>query len=676
MVLLVLSGVVGAITIGIIGYVQGERSLRAATWNQLVSIRETKKASFERWVDQQYRQFRLLSSDQHLADASAALEKGFQSLNTPLTSAEEERLLAFYRDEFVAQLPASVEDHSVDDYLPGTTAGAHLQLGYIVDNPNPPGEKYLLETRSDALIGGTAVDAYDAAHREFHSTLVRLMNDAELYDLYLVDAASGEVLYSVQKEPDFGTNLLDGPYQQSALADVFNRARNGDGGEAGVVIADFERYLPSGGIPTAFLGAPVMDGDRVVAVVAGQVSIEALNDSMTSGGNWADEGLGTSGESYLVGPDLTARTDSRFLIEDKAKYLSMLQQQEVDQAVIDAIDSSGHSILSQSIETRAVHEALDGATGTVTLPDYRGVETMTAYTPVNVGGQRWALMVQKDVDEALDPMYRMRRNILFATGAAAVLLTLFALWSARAFLRPILRLQQGVERLKGGDDDFAIETEGNDEFASLGSAFNEMITEVRERNRTIDEKTAEYETLLRNVLPEAVVERVRGGDQVVADTFRNVSVGYISIDGLPALMEGRDAATTVRLLNELVDSFDDAAERHGVEKVRTIGDAYLAACGVSTPRLDHRQRMTAFAHDAVAIVERFNMAKECQLHLQIGLASGEVDAGIVGRRRFVYEIFGACVAQARRLAINGNQAGIAMAPEFEQALGGAGRDGA
>jgi adenylate cyclase len=70
------------------------------------------------------------------------------------------------------------------------------------------------------------------------------------------------------------------------------------------------------------------------------------------------------------------------------------------------------------------------------------------------------------------------------------------------------------------------------------------------------------------------------------------------------------------------------------------------------------------------------MAKECQLHLQIGLASGEVDAGIVGRRRFVYEIFGACVAQARRLAINGNQAGIVMAPEFEQALGGAGRDGA
>lgn len=675
MVLLVLSGIVGAVTIGVIGYVQGERSLRRATWNQLVSIRETKRASFEHWVDQQYREFRLLSSDQHLADAATAFEKGFAALDTPLTTDEERRLVSFYRDTFVPELPPSVDDRSVDTYVPDTNAGARMQLGYIVDNPNPPGEKYLLETRSESVIAADAVDEYDAAHREFHSTFVRLMNDTQLYDLYLIDATTGEVVYSVQKEPDFGTNLLKGPYHLSALGDVFERARKGDGGDAGVVIADFEHYIPSGGIPTAFLAAPVVVDDRVVAVVAGQVSIDALNDSMTSGGNWADEGLGTSGESYLVGPDLTARTDSRFLIEDKAAYLSMLKEQGIDDAAVDAIDNSGHSILSQSIDTRAVHAALDGETGNATVNDYRGVETMASYTSVNVAGQRWALVVQKNVAEALDPLYRMRRIILFATGAAAVALTLFALWSARAFLRPIVRLQEGVERLKGGDVDFAIETEGTDEFASLGSAFNEMITEVRERNRTIEEKTAEYENLLRNVLPEAVVERVRGGDPVVADTFRNVSIGYISIEGLPGLMAGLDAQITVKLLNELVDSFDDAAERHGVEKVRTIGDAYLASCGVSSPRLDHRQRMLAFVTEAGAIVQRFNSAKDCELQLQIGLASGEVDAGIVGRRRFVYEIFGHCVAEARRLAINSTAAGIHMTPDFEQGLGGTVRDG-
>jgi class 3 adenylate cyclase len=672
MVLLVTSGILGAIVIGVIGYVQGDRSLRDATWNQLVSIRETKRASFEQWVDQQFRQFRLLSSDQHLADAATAFNDGMRQLDTTLDDAEQQRLLGFYRDEFVPSLPSTVADTSVDSYLPDTMAGARLQLDYIVDNPNPVGKKYLLETRSDSLIAGNAVDAYDEAHREYHATLLQLMNDAQLYDLYLIDADSGTVVYSAQKEPDFGTSLTDGPYRLSALADVFARARSG-GGDSGVVIADFTHYTASGGIPTAFLAAPVMSDGKVLAVVAGQVSIDALNHAMNSSGNWASEGLGSTGEAYLVGPDMTARTDSRFLVEDKAKYIELLQNLGVDEAVVEAIDSSGHSILSQTIDTASVRAALDGATANEIVTDYRGQEAMSSYTSVAVGGQRWALLVEKDVDEALDPMYRMRRNILLATGAAAIILTLIALWSARAFLRPILRLQDGVERLKSGDVDFAVETEGSDEFASLGAAFNEMIGEVRDRNRTIAEKTAEYEGLLRNVLPEAVADRMRSGDGVMAETFTNVSVGYVSIDGLQPLMEGLDAPGTIQLLNELVDSFDDAAERHGVEKVRTVGDIYLAACGVSTPRLDHRQRMLAFATEAESIVERFNNAKDCQLRLSIGLASGEVDAGIVGRRRFVYEIIGSCVSDARRLAIGADSFGLHLSPEFEAALSGADR---
>jgi len=105
------------------------------------------------------------------------------------------------------------------------------------------------------------------------------------------------------------------------------------------------------------------------------------------------------------------------------------------------------------------------------------------------------------------------------------------------------------------------------------------------------------------------------------------------------------------LLNELVDAFDEAAERHGIEKIKTIGDAYLAACGLSTPRLDHRQRALSFAEEMLAILARYNEAKGCELKVQVGLACGEVDAGIVGRKRFVYELLGECVSEARHLAL-------------------------
>lgn len=669
MVLLVTSGIAGALVVGAIAYVQGEHSLRNATVNQLVSIRATKKGCFERWIDQQLREFRILAGDERLPAAVEAFQNGYTALDAKMDTGDQKRLLEFYGSSFIPQLPPSVDDRSVDTYVPHTNAGARLQLDYIVDNPNPPGKKYLLETRSQSVVPGEVVDAYDAAHRKYHPNFVRLMNETQLYDLFIIDATTGNVIYTVQKEADFGTSLIDGPYRSSALAKAFELARANDVGDNGVALVDFEHYTASFGVPAAFMASPIVVDGRVVAVVAGQLSIDALNNAMTSNGNWVDEGLGKSGESYLVGPDMTARTDSRFLLTDKAGYLEDLKRHGVDEATVASIERDGHSILNQELDTKAVRAALAGSTGTVSTKDYRGVDVMSAYAPIDVDGERWAILVEKDTSEALAPMYRLRRNILLATGAAALVLTLFALWSARSFLRPILRLQGGVRRLESGEDDFTIDASGNDEFAALGTAFNNMIAQVRERNRTIADKTAEYEDLLRNVLPETVADRMSGGDSMVADTFPNVSIGYLSINGLPQLMSGLDASSTIRLLNELVDGFDDAAERHGVEKVRTVGDAYFAACGLSTPRLDHRQRMVAFAQEAIAIVERFNAVKGCELSLQVGLASGEVDAGIVGRRRFVYEILGRCVAEARVLANTGDSPGIRMTPDFESALG-------
>jgi hypothetical protein len=676
MVLLVLSGIAGAITVGVIGYVQGEHAVRDATVNQLLAIRETKKDCFERWIDQQLREFRILSDDEQLAAVTAEFADGFKSLDASLPASEQQRLLDFYRTSYVPKLPSSVDDRSVDTYVPHTNAGARLQLDYIVDNPNPAGKRSLLETTSGSVVPGEAANAYDAAHRQHHANFVRLMNETQLYDLFLIDAVTGEVVYTVQKEPDFATNLITGPYHTSGLAEAFELARQDKVGEDGVALVDFEHYTASLGEPAAFMAAPVIVDGRVKAVIAGQLSIDVLNKAMTSNGRWVDEGLGTTGESYLVGPDMTARTDSRFLIEDKPGFLASLKSHGVDAAEIDAIDKSGHSILNQTLDTVSVREALAGHTGTASISDYRGVDVLSAYAPVMVDGERWAIIVEKDTSEALASMYRLRRNILLATGGAALVLTLFALWSARAFLRPILRLHAGVDRLKAGDVDFTIDASGNDEFATLGNAFNEMISEVRERNQMIAEKTAEYESLLRNVLPEAVADRMSGGDPMVADTFPNVSIGYLSINGLAQLMEDLDANDTIRLLNELVDSIDDAADRNGVEKVRTVGDAYLAACGLSTQRLDHRQRMSAFANEAIATVERFNVAKGCSLSLQIGLASGEVDAGIVGRRRFVYEILGGCVSDARLLANSGDEPGIRMTPDFERSLTGTGPEGA
>jgi len=668
MVLLILSGISGALTISVLSYVHAERALREATWNQLVATRETKRECLLRWVDQQFRAFRVFSGEEQLPAAYGAFRAGFDAKAAQLDRTDEQRLVEFYEETFLPALPDRIAERSLDDYLPTTRAGARLQLDYLVDNPHPAGEKSLLETRNPSLFAETGVDAYDEAHRRYHAFFVRLMTEMNLYDLFLVDARNGDVLYTVSKETDFGTNLDTGPYRQSNLAEAYRKARDGRTGDEGVVLVDFDHYRPSFGAPAAFLAAPVVEDGQVVAVVAGQISIDAINDAMTSGGRWQAEGLGNSGEVYLVGPDRTARTDSRFLIEDRDAYLGALRDLGIETDVVDAIAESGHSIISQELDTAAVDQALAGRSGTAIVDDYRGIPVMSAYAPFQIGEMRWGILAEKDVSEALGPLYDLRTYVLAATATVAVVLTLFALWAARVFLGPIARLQRGVERLKEGEVDFRIDAAGNDEFAALGGAFNDMIAEIAQRNRTIAEKTTEYEDLLRNVLPEAVADRYSGGEPMIADTFQNVSIVYASIDGISRMMRGQVADDTIRLLNELVDGFDDAAERHGVEKIKTVGDAYLAACGLSTPRLDHRQRAQAFAEDMESVLNRFNNAKGLDLTLQIGLASGEVDAGIVGRRRFVYEILGDCVTEARRLAYTASGPGIHAGTEFAAAV--------
>lgn len=668
MILLIASGVGGALALSALGFFSADAALRDATWNQLVATRETKKGCLLRYVDQQLRLFQVFSYQEQLPTALDAFRQSFALKGGELTTEQENRLVEYYKKEFLPGMPKGAATPSLDDVLPNSKAGAMLQINYIVDNPQPAGSKGLLEARSDSLFPGVTRDPYDEAHRRFHSLFSRMMADMNMYDLFLIDHKTGDILYTVQKEADFATNLESGPYRNSVLAKAFRKARDNQLGERGVVMVDFENYTASLGAPSAFLAAPVIMNGEMKGIVAGQVSIKALNAAMTSSGRWASEGLGRTGEVYLVGPDSCARTDSRFLLEDSAGYLKLLSDLGTDASTVDAIAASGHSILHQKIATKAVSEALEGNAGTRIIPDYRGVDVLSAYAPIDVAGMRWAIIAEKDMSEALEPLFNLRRNILIATGAVSILLTLLSLLAARLFLGPIARLQTGVERLKAGELDFKIETSGNDEFAALGGAFNGMVSEIARRNSIIEEKTVEYENLLRNVLPDAVADRFSGGELMVADTIDNVSVAYVSIIGLSRMMKETTAGEMIRMMNELVEGFDEAAERHGVEKIKTAGDAYLAACGLSTPRLDHRQRIKAFADEITSILDLFNENKGCKLTLVVGLANGEVDAGIVGRKRFVYEIMGECVVDARRLALTSDTPGVYMTTQFEAAL--------
>ena len=168
--------------------------------------------------------------------------------------------------------------------------------------------------------------------------------------------------------------------------------------------------------------------------------------------------------------------------------------------------------------------------------------------------------------------------------------------------------------------------------------------------RLAERARAETEALLRNILPNTVVERLKARPtEPIADTFDEASILFADITGFVPLARQLGASETVMLLNTLVSRFDELAARHGVEKIKTIGDAYMVAAGVPEP---HPESTVRLARMALAMVETVRLLREetgYALQMRLGLATGPVMAGVIGRRKFSYDLWGDAVNLAARL---------------------------
>lgn len=161
---------------------------------------------------------------------------------------------------------------------------------------------------------------------------------------------------------------------------------------------------------------------------------------------------------------------------------------------------------------------------------------------------------------------------------------------------------------------------------------------------------AQVDSLLRNILPENIVERLKAKpEQTIADTIPEASVLFADITGFVALARKLGAQKTVQTLNEIVTAFDSMSQRLGVEKIKTIGDAYMAAAGVPEPQKDHTERLLKLAFAMQDYLADLRARTDIDLNMRIGIASGPVMAGVIGKHKFSYDIWGDAVNLASRL---------------------------
>src|SRR5437667_1900887 len=180
-----------------------------------------------------------------------------------------------------------------------------------------------------------------------------------------------------------------------------------------------------------------------------------------------------------------------------------------------------------------------------------------------------------------------------------------------------------------------------------------IVTFLGQRDRAMDALAREQERserLLLNVLPKEIAPRLKAGESPIADAYEHATVLYADIVGSTMLDERLDAKQLVALLDGIFSRFDLLAERHGVEKIRTIGDNYMCVAGVPRRRADHAQAMARMALGICDYLDDLRAAGEDRIDFRIGMNSGPCVGGVIGLRKFVFDIWGECVDTASRMA--------------------------
>jgi len=643
-----------------VGYLSARQSLRAAAERQLVGLQRSKSAMVKTTLEAARNEVLSLSASQLVQNASEELKAAYRQLGresvTPEMKAEVER---FYREEFIPALSKrSSITSSEGSLLPATSTAMYLHYHYFATGEKPYGTRRLNQSATDK-------SAYAQAVAKFLPMLSTQIDRLGLENFTLVDPETMEVFFTLEQSVVLGTNVLTGPYASNNVVSMV-RALRASQNEGDYKVADFEAYRPALGRPRAFVGTPVFIGARMTALMILRVPNDPIANALSGNRSWEAEGLGKSGEVYLLGPDQTMRSDSRFLIEDPAKFIKSLGQSALTSGTVDNIERMGTTILTLPVKHEAADAALRGETGLKRVNDYRGIPVLMAYGPVDLDSVRWAVMAKINEDEAMAPLRDYSIRMLAWGVGLSLLATMMALALAHALTRPITSLVRAAKQVSEGALDVEVEVNAHDEYRELGEVFNEMVSNLRTSRHEQQRQVMENERLLMSLLPASGAAQVREGTAGARQAFADVTVAYVNFVGFDSLPPDLGEGESMALLCDIVAACDEAAEQHGVEKVRTIGSSYLAVSGLSVERPDHTAHMVQFACEVVRIVKRFSAERGVRLAAEIGINAGPVIGGLVGRRKFIYDLWGDTVKLARGIESNGKMSILVTRPVYDR----------
>ncbi|PHS18224.1 MAG: hypothetical protein COA86_08770 [Kangiella sp.] len=452
---------------------------------QLISVRDTTKASIERYFRRLDKQIKTFSNDRMIIDSMSQFKSAFkqfrqESSNINISNSRQ-ALNSYYSNDFNGEYKnrnggeSSQSTRWLDQLDDDSIA---LQDLFISNNSSALGEK-------DKLTDAVGNSSYVSFHSKFHDHIRDYQSQFGYYDIFLVDPNTGDIVYSVFKELDYTSSLIDGPFANTGIGEVFRKA-NQLTNESDSVITDFAPYPPSYMDMASFIASPIYDNGQKIGILIFQMPIGDISGIMTHQNKWSQVGLGESGETYLVGDDHFIKNESRFLVEDASGYFSALKKAGFTNKEIKSIKTKKSSIGLQKVNTPGVSEALAGRTGFQIFPDYRNVPVLSAYAPVKIKGLNWTILAEIDEQEAFRSIGVLNSAIVNSSlliGILSIILGGIASWMLASYVGKLLdKTSDAMKELAIGDGDLThrLEESKGDELSEIGKWFNQFMGKLQQ----------------------------------------------------------------------------------------------------------------------------------------------------------------------------------------------------